>query len=41
VVAHAWCFLAFLAIVNQHPPVHHVGWLVSCEETIFSWVLIL
>ncbi len=27
------------ATVNQqHPPVHHEGWMVSGEETVFCWV---
>jgi hypothetical protein len=27
-----------LATVNQHPPVHHEGWMVNDYETIFCWV---
>jgi hypothetical protein len=26
-----------LAIVNQHPPVHHEGWMVSGQKTVFCW----
>ncbi len=26
------------ATVNQHPPPHHEGWMVSGQETIFCWV---
>jgi hypothetical protein len=26
------------ATVNQHPPVHHEGWMVSGQETCFCWV---
>jgi hypothetical protein len=26
------------ATVNQHPPVHHEGWMVSVQETVFCWV---
>jgi hypothetical protein len=26
------------ATVNQHPPVHREGWMVSGQETIFRWV---
>ncbi len=26
------------ATVNQHPPAHHEGWMVSGQETIFCWV---
>jgi len=26
------------ATVNQHPPVHREGWMVSGKETIFRWV---
>jgi hypothetical protein len=26
------------ATVNQHPPVHHEGWMVSSQETVFCWV---
>jgi len=26
------------AAVNQQPPVHHEGWMVSDQETIFCWV---
>ncbi len=29
------------AIVNQHPPAHHEGWMVSGEETVFCWVPVL
>jgi hypothetical protein len=24
--------------MNQHPPVHHEGWMVSDMETVFCWV---
>jgi hypothetical protein len=23
---------------NEHPPVHHEGWMVSDQETVFCWV---
>jgi len=26
------------ATVNQHPPAHHEGWMVSGEEAVFCWV---
>jgi len=26
------------ATVNQHPSVHHEGWMVSGQETAFYWV---
>jgi hypothetical protein len=26
------------ATVNQHPPVHYEGWMVSSQETVFCWV---
>jgi len=25
------------ATVNQHPPVHHEGWMVHGQETVFCW----
>ncbi len=28
----------FVATVNQYPPVHHEGWMVSGQETVFCWV---
>jgi hypothetical protein len=28
----------FMATVNQHPPAHHEGWMVSGQETVFCWV---
>ncbi len=28
----------FAATVNQYPPVHHEGWMVSGQETVFCWV---
>jgi hypothetical protein len=24
--------------VNQHPPAHHEGWMISGEETVFCWI---
>jgi hypothetical protein len=27
-----------LGTVNQHPPVHHEGWMRSGQETVFCWV---
>ncbi len=24
--------------VNQHPPAHHEGWMVSGQETVLCWV---
>jgi hypothetical protein len=27
-----------LATVNQHPPTHHEGWMISGQETIFCGV---
>ncbi len=27
-----------LAIVNQHPPAHHEGWMISGQETVFCWI---
>ncbi len=27
-----------LATMNQHPPAHHEGWMVSGQETVFCWV---
>jgi hypothetical protein len=27
-----------LAKVNQHPPAHHEGWMISGQETVFCWV---
>jgi hypothetical protein len=27
-----------LAKVNQHPPVYHEGWMISCQETVFCWL---
>ncbi len=29
------CFLTFSATMNQHPPVHHEGWMISGQEIIF------
>jgi hypothetical protein len=26
------------ATVNQQPPVHHEGWMISGQETVFCWV---
>jgi len=26
-----------MATVNQHPPVHHEGWMVSGQEIVFCW----
>jgi hypothetical protein len=26
------------ARMNQHPPVHQEGWMVSGQETVFFWV---
>ncbi len=26
------------ATVNQHPPVHHQGWMICDQETVFCWV---
>jgi len=26
------------ARVNQHPPVHHEGWMVSAQDIILCWV---
>ncbi len=26
------------AVVNQHPPVHHQGWMICDQETVFCWV---
>ncbi len=26
------------ARVNQHPPVHHEGWMKSDQETVFCWL---
>jgi hypothetical protein len=26
------------ATVNQQPPAHHEGWMVSGEVTVFCWV---
>jgi hypothetical protein len=26
------------ATMNQHPPVHHEGWMISGQETVFCWV---
>jgi hypothetical protein len=26
------------ATVNQHPPVHCEGWMISGHETVFCWV---
>jgi len=26
------------ATVNQHPPAHREGWMVSGQETVFCWV---
>jgi hypothetical protein len=26
------------ATVNQHPPVHHEGWMISGKETVFCWL---
>jgi hypothetical protein len=26
------------AIMNQHPPAHHEGWMISDQETVFCWV---
>jgi hypothetical protein len=28
----------FTATVNQHPPAHHEGWMVSGQETVFCWL---
>jgi hypothetical protein len=27
-----------MARVNQHPPAHFEGWMVSGQETVFCWV---
>ncbi len=27
-----------LAIVNQHGPVHHQGWMICDQEPVFCWV---
>ncbi len=27
--------------VNQHPPTHHVGWMVCGHETLFHYVNVL
>ncbi len=27
-----------IQFVNQHPPVHHEGWMISGQETVFCWV---
>jgi hypothetical protein len=24
--------------VNQHPPMHHEGWMISGQETVFCYV---
>jgi hypothetical protein len=24
--------------VNQHPPAHHEGWMISGQETVFCWI---
>jgi hypothetical protein len=29
-----------MVIVNQHPPMHHQGWMICDEEIIFYWVLV-
>jgi hypothetical protein len=26
--------------VNQHPPAHHEGWMVSGQATVFCWVTV-
>jgi hypothetical protein len=26
------------ATMNQHPPVHHQGWMICDQETVFCWV---
>jgi hypothetical protein len=26
------------ATVNQHPPAHHEGWMVTGQESAFCWV---
>jgi hypothetical protein len=26
------------ATVNQHPPVHHQGWMICDQKTVFCWV---
>ncbi len=33
--------LEYGATVNQHPQAHHEGWMVSGQETVFCWVLVL
>jgi hypothetical protein len=30
--------LYFRATLNQHPPAHHVGWMISGQEIVFCWV---
>jgi hypothetical protein len=30
--------LKFVATVNQHPPVHHQGWMICEQETVLCWV---
>jgi hypothetical protein len=27
-------------VVNQHPPVHHQGWMICDQETVFCWVAV-
>jgi hypothetical protein len=27
-----------MATENQHPPVHHEGWMESGHKTVFCWV---
>jgi hypothetical protein len=27
-----------LPTMNQHPPVHCIGWMISGHETVFCWV---
>jgi len=24
--------------MNQHPPMHHEGWMINSQETDFVWV---
>jgi hypothetical protein len=40
-ILSAACVLSLCgARVNQQPPVHHDGWMVGGQETIFHWVLV-
>jgi hypothetical protein len=36
--SHVTAIQACIATVNQQPPAHHEGWMVTGQETVFCWI---